>query len=60
MRGVGSGIELRAMARDGSGHEGKWQLINAAASVMVVPMILLFLIVRKHVVKAIAVGAVKG
>ena len=42
------------------GHEGKWQLINAAASVMIVPVILLFLLVQKHVVKAIAVGAVKG
>ena len=42
------------------GHPGKWHQINAAASVMIVPVILLFLTVQKHVVKSIAVGAVKG
>jgi raffinose/stachyose/melibiose transport system permease protein len=42
------------------GHPGKWQEINAAAAIMTVPVILLFLCVQKHVVKSIAVGAVKG
>jgi len=42
------------------GHAGKWHEINAAASIMIVPVIGLFLLVQKHVVKAIAVGAVKG
>jgi len=42
------------------GHPGKWQQINAAASIMIVPVILLFLVLQKHVVKSIAVGAVKG
>jgi raffinose/stachyose/melibiose transport system permease protein len=42
------------------GHAGKWHEINAAAAVMVVPVIVLFLFVQKHIVKAIAVGALKG
>ncbi|MFW6061452.1 MAG: carbohydrate ABC transporter permease, partial [Planctomycetota bacterium] len=42
------------------GHAGKWHQINAAAAIMIIPVILLFLIVQKHVVKSIAVGAVKG
>jgi raffinose/stachyose/melibiose transport system permease protein len=42
------------------GHAGMFQQINAAAAIMIVPVILLFLLVQKHVVKAIAVGAVKG
>jgi ABC-type glycerol-3-phosphate transport system permease component len=42
------------------GHPGKWHQINAAAAVMIVPVILLFLLLQKHVVKSIAVGAVKG
>ncbi|MFP4354181.1 MAG: ABC transporter permease subunit [Phycisphaerae bacterium] len=42
------------------GHQGKFHQINAAASLMIVPVILLFLFVQKHVVKSIAVGAVKG
>lgn len=42
------------------GHPGKWHQINAAASVMIVPVICMFLLVQKHVVKSIAVGAVKG
>ena len=42
------------------GHAGKWHQINAAASIMILPVIGLFLLVQKHVVKAIAVGAVKG
>lgn len=43
-----------------AGHPGKWHQINAAASIMIVPVILGFLAVQKHVVKSIAVGAVKG
>lgn len=42
------------------GHPGKWHQINAAAAVMIIPVIVMFLFVQKHVVKAIAVGAVKG
>ncbi len=42
------------------GHPGKWHQINAAAAIMILPVILLFLFVQKYVVKAIAVGAVKG
>ena len=42
------------------GHQGKWHHINAAASVMIIPVILLFLLVQRHVVKSIAVGALKG
>ncbi len=42
------------------GHPGKWHQINAAASVMIVPVLILFILVQKHVVKSIAVGAVKG
>ena len=42
------------------GHAGKWHEINAAASIMVIPVIVLFLFVQKHIVKAIAVGALKG
>jgi raffinose/stachyose/melibiose transport system permease protein len=42
------------------GHPGKWHQINAAAAVMIVPVILMFLLVQKHVIKSIAIGAVKG
>jgi raffinose/stachyose/melibiose transport system permease protein len=42
------------------GHPGKWHEINAAAALMIVPVIIMFLMVQRHVVKAIAVGAVKG
>ncbi len=43
-----------------AGHPGKWHQINAAAAIMIIPVILGFLAVQKHVVKSIAVGAVKG
>lgn len=43
-----------------AGHPGKWHEINAAASIMIIPVILGFLAVQKHVVNSIAVGAVKG
>ncbi len=43
-----------------AGHPGKWHQINAAASIMILPVIFGFLLVQKHVVKSIAVGAVKG
>lgn len=43
-----------------AGHPGKWHQINAAAAIMILPVILGFLAVQKHVVKSIAVGAVKG
>ncbi|MGC9455699.1 MAG: ABC transporter permease subunit [Phycisphaerae bacterium] len=42
------------------GRAGKWHQINAAAALMIVPVILMFLLVQKHVVRSIAVGAVKG
>jgi raffinose/stachyose/melibiose transport system permease protein len=43
-----------------SGHKGLWAQVNAAAAIMIVPVILIFLVLQKHVVKSIAVGAVKG
>lgn len=43
-----------------AGMPGQWHIINAAASIMVLPVILGFLLVQKHVVNSIAVGAVKG
>jgi len=42
------------------GHPGKWQEINAAAAIMIVPAIALFLILQRHIVKGVAVGAIKG
>jgi len=42
------------------GHPGKWHQINAAAAIMIVPVILLFLVLQRHIVRSIAVGAVKG
>ena len=42
------------------GHPGKWHEINAAAAIMIIPVIVMFLFVQKHVVRGIAVGAVKG
>ncbi|MCC5828361.1 MAG: carbohydrate ABC transporter permease [Phycisphaeraceae bacterium] len=42
------------------GHQGWWPLINSAAAIIIVPVIILFLILHQHIVKAIAVGAVKG
>lgn len=42
------------------GHQGFYAFTNAAAAIMVVPVILLFILLQKHVVKSIAVGAVKG
>jgi len=42
------------------GHPGKWQEINAAAAIMIVPAVIIFLILQRHIVKGIAVGAVKG
>jgi raffinose/stachyose/melibiose transport system permease protein len=42
------------------GHPGKWHQINAAAAIMIIPVIILFLLVQKYVVKSIAVGAIKG
>ncbi|MFP4056691.1 MAG: carbohydrate ABC transporter permease [Candidatus Brocadiia bacterium] len=42
------------------GHPGKWHQINAAAAVMIVPVILLFLVLQRHIVRSIAVGAVKA
>jgi ABC-type glycerol-3-phosphate transport system permease component len=42
------------------GHTGFWGLTNAAAAIMIVPVIILFLLLQKHIVKSIAVGAVKG
>lgn len=42
------------------GYPGAWQLFNAAAAVMIVPVIVLFIFLQRHVVRSIAVGAVKG
>jgi len=42
------------------GHTGMWALTNAAAAIMIMPVILLFLLLQRFIVKAIAVGAVKG
>ena len=39
---------------------GFWALTNAAAAIMVLPVIGMFLALQKHIVNAIAVGAVKG
>jgi ABC-type glycerol-3-phosphate transport system permease component len=43
-----------------SGYEGFWHWVNAAATIMVVPVALLFLLLQRYIVNAIAVGAVKG
>jgi raffinose/stachyose/melibiose transport system permease protein len=42
------------------GHQGWWNQTNAAAAVMIVPAIVVFVLLQKHIVKSIAVGAVKG
>ena len=42
------------------GHQGWWPLINAAAAIIIIPVVVLFLILNRHIVRAIAVGAVKG
>lgn len=42
------------------GNTGFLSLTNAAAAIMIVPVIILFLALQKHIVSAIAVGAVKG
>lgn len=39
---------------------GDWQLTNAAAAIMTVPVILIFLSVQRHIVQSVAAGAVKG
>jgi len=41
-------------------YQGEWQLITGAAAIMIIPVILLFLLLQKHIVNSIAVGAVKG
>lgn len=40
--------------------QGKWELINVAAAYMILPVIVLFLLLQRYIVSAIAVGAVKG
>ncbi len=42
------------------GRAHQWQLITAAATIMVIPVVTLFLILQRHIVNAIAAGAVKG
>lgn len=42
------------------GHAQSWELINAAAAIMVLPVILIFMILQKRIVAAVATGAVKG
>ncbi|MCC5807180.1 MAG: carbohydrate ABC transporter permease [Opitutales bacterium] len=41
-------------------HPDDWHLTSAAAAIMVVPVILLFLFCQRQIVNSIAVGAVKG
>ncbi len=43
-----------------SGYGSFWHQINAAATLMVVPVAILFLFLQRFIVNAIAVGAVKG
>ena len=40
--------------------QGYWHLMNAAAAIMILPVIALFLLLQRYIVRAIAVGAVKG
>ncbi|MEX0652585.1 MAG: ABC transporter permease subunit [Phycisphaeraceae bacterium] len=42
------------------GHQGEWHHISAAAAIMIVPVIVLFIFLQRHVIRSIAVGAVKG
>lgn len=42
------------------GRTGYWGLTNAAAAIMIIPVIIIFLGLQRHIVKSIAVGAVKG
>lgn len=42
------------------GHQGFWELTNAAAAIMIVPVVILFLLIQRHIVRSIAAGAVKG
>lgn len=42
------------------GHAHSWELINAAAAIMVLPVILIFIFLQKRIVAAVAAGAVKG
>lgn len=42
------------------GHVGLWAQTNAAAAIMIVPLILIFVLLQQHIVRSIAVGAVKG
>ncbi|TVR47083.1 MAG: carbohydrate ABC transporter permease, partial [Planctomycetota bacterium] len=42
------------------GHAHAWELINAAAAIMVLPVIILFVFLQKRIVAAVAAGAVKG
>lgn len=41
-------------------HPDDWHLTSAAAAIMVIPVIVLFLFCQKQIVNSIAVGAVKG
>lgn len=43
-----------------SGYESHWHWVNAAATIMVLPVVLLFIFLQRFIVNAIAVGAVKG
>ncbi len=43
-----------------SGYESFWHWINAAATLMVIPVVVLFIMLQRYIVNAIAVGAVKG
>ena len=43
-----------------SGYESEWHWVNAAATIMVIPVVTLFIFLQRYIVNAIAVGAVKG
>lgn len=42
------------------GHLGYWNLTNAAAAIMVVPVIAVFIAFSRRIVESVAAGAVKG
>lgn len=42
------------------GRPGLWAQFNAAAAIMIIPVIIGFIILQRHIIKGIAIGAVKG
>lgn len=49
-----------AVVRFRAGHAGFWELINASAALMIVPVVVLFIIFQRYIVSSMAAGAVKG